>query len=579
MTNSFLRRTKVRTSTVASKKLSTTTHIAIRIITLMLVTVGFASLTQSLFGSHNDSTVASHRTLPSHTQDVESAPTRSFDQDTEFTDFSLETEGMRTADATAYAENDSTETPVAESRTSTQTSAPSPSAQNNTPLSETQGSNTERALSINNVAISLLAVQSTMFQTNHAHAAPRDSETRVTRGNSSRVRGGERSSIDLSGSIANVRTDSEDETYIEEEEAAVELDVFQEDEQAENESIEEYPESHSEDSITDEARYAAAAPTRSLARAASPSLASSIQAWIYPGNPACNAHAEFKDGRSIRVLKPEYFTVADSGALTLLTVATHGCNAFSAANAAEVRQYSAEQYVTISSNASRMSALVTSPGRRQQAIDTLTRFVSEHQFTGVELDFEGYSHWSQADYDGFKIFVRDLGTALHADAKKLQVDAPPIGTEREQGYYLLTYSDLAELPIDQIVIMAYDYMYDHGSGTPIAPTDWVTTIVNRAKREIGDLDRIVIGIPSYGYQGATETYEPTLLTYAQMSGLPGFGSASRDPGSHERIWNQGSQSYIINDTHSMDAKRDHIQSLGIRHVSVWHLGGNQWFSR
>lgn len=67
----------------------------------------------------------------------------------------------------------------------------------------------------------------------------------------------------------------------------------------------------------------------------------SVQAWIYPGPPACDAQAEYADGRAIDVLKPEYFTVAADGSLRLLEEADLGCNGYSADNAAHVRSHSA----------------------------------------------------------------------------------------------------------------------------------------------------------------------------------------------------------------------------------------------
>src|SRR5450755_402705 len=70
-----------------------------------------------------------------------------------------------------------------------------------------------------------------------------------------------------------------------------------------------------------------------------------IQAWIYPGPPACSASTEMADGRTIDTLKPQYFTLNDSGTLAQIT---SGCNSYSVENAALVKGHSRQQFVTIS---------------------------------------------------------------------------------------------------------------------------------------------------------------------------------------------------------------------------------------
>src|SRR4030095_14095489 len=61
-------------------------------------------------------------------------------------------------------------------------------------------------------------------------------------------------------------------------------------------------------------------------------------AWIYPGPPTCNSAKEYKDGRVIDTLKPEYYTLNTSGTLILLTTANNGCNAYSQGNALEIKK-------------------------------------------------------------------------------------------------------------------------------------------------------------------------------------------------------------------------------------------------
>ena len=71
-------------------------------------------------------------------------------------------------------------------------------------------------------------------------------------------------------------------------------------------------------------------------------------AWIYPGNPACGASAEIVDGRKVHALKAEFFTIS-GGFLTLLDASNTRCNGYSPAYIGLLKQYSTEQYATVSS--------------------------------------------------------------------------------------------------------------------------------------------------------------------------------------------------------------------------------------
>ena len=303
-----------------------------------------------------------------------------------------------------------------------------------------------------------------------------------------------------------------------------------------------------------------------------------MQAWIYPGSPAHNADEEYRDGRKIHVLKPEYYTVNQYGNLMRLTVSNAGENAYSAANAANVKAYSQEQYVTVSANQAAMSALVRSSTKRTSAKNTLVSFVRTIGFTGVELDWEGYGEWTATDYTNYKTFVKLLGNALHMYGKKLIVDGPPIGNTTEQSYYRWRYEDFEFLPVNQVVVMAYDANSDDGAGTPVSPAWWMRDIAQWVLARISNPDRIAIGIPAYGYHGPTGGWNITIDTKAQSALFPRYTAATRDPESYEMRWTYNGISYFFQDTTSLNFKRQLLEDEGIRHVSVWHLGGNAWFT-
>ncbi len=305
-----------------------------------------------------------------------------------------------------------------------------------------------------------------------------------------------------------------------------------------------------------------------------------VMAWLYPGKPTCGARAEYTDGRSIDVLKPQYFSVGDGGALILLTEQSSGCNGYSPANVADLKKYSKEQYVTISSSdAGNMRMFLSDSINSSSNINTLVSFIVDNKLTGIELDFEDFGNWDAATYTEYKQVVTRLGNALHAQNKKLMIDGPATSNAVEEGWYIWRYADFTSLPVDQVVVMTYDYQFDQGAGQPVSPIPWIQSTIKWILSRFSNVARLSFGIPSYGYRATMGTQKFTLLTYDQMKMEPGFATAQRDAVSGEMTWQSGDTVYFYQDASSMTEKLSVIRVAGIRSVSVWHLGGNQWFSK
>ena len=300
-------------------------------------------------------------------------------------------------------------------------------------------------------------------------------------------------------------------------------------------------------------------------------------AWIYPGPPACNSANEYKDGRGIDTLKPQYYTLNTSGTLLQLTTTNDGCNAYSQENALGIKNHSIHQYVTVSGNTLSMDALVTSQAKMVQAVTTLKTFLDTVRFTGVEIDFEGFSDWTPQQYNGYKNFLLQLGDTLHQNGYKLMIDGPAILADAS-SHYQWRYEDFNTLPVDYIVVMEYDWQYVFGIGTPVAPLTQIQDVTKQIIEKITDINKIVIGIPSYGYHGQTGGDTITIDTNAQSQTYSGYATAKRDNASAEMMFTSAGVFYDYADSQTLNTKRSLIEDLGIKNISVWHLGGNQWFS-
>jgi len=304
-----------------------------------------------------------------------------------------------------------------------------------------------------------------------------------------------------------------------------------------------------------------------------------VMAWIYPGAPTCNAKREYADGRKIDILKPEYFMVDETGELILLTEKERGCNGYSAANVADIKKYSKEQYVTVSSSyAVSMGLFLTKTLDDATAVETLASFVVDNNLTGIEIDFEDFGGWDASMYEGYKQFVTALGDSLHKNSKKLMIDGPATTDATEEAWYVWRYADFNSLPLDRLVVMTYDYQFDQGVGQAVSPISWIQSTIKWTLSKFPDKKKISFGVPSYGYKGLAGTQKFSLLTYEQIKKEPGFETALRDPASFEMTWRNGENVYFYQDGESLSRKAETIQSSGINSISVWHLGSNLWFT-
>lgn len=312
------------------------------------------------------------------------------------------------------------------------------------------------------------------------------------------------------------------------------------------------------------------------------------QGWAFPDG-SIDASIDIAATR-FHGIKPVWYEVNSSGAVVLRNSSTYGVNFYyTAANAKLVRDNSTEQYVDVSlANATWMDTLCGSSTNRSSAISTLTQFCVDNDFTGVEIDFEDFANWTTAQYTNYKTFITELGDNLHINGLRLILCGPPIWNEtttstsnewtsrNSQGYYVFKYQDFDTLPVDYLCVMAYDYQYDMGAGSATSPLDWISDIVRFVKSKITNKERIIAGLPSAGYSGATGGYTIIGRTYDYLSGISGFGTATRDSASAELIWAVSGTSYVALDETSVNTKISLVESLGISRVSLWHVGQNKY---
>ncbi len=225
-------------------------------------------------------------------------------------------------------------------------------------------------------------------------------------------------------------------------------------------------------------------------------------------------------------------------------------------------------------------SIISNPGYRDNAINTILEQVNLGNADGVNIDFE-FPYAS--DRDLVNQFMSILADSLHLQGKELTIDVPAINwSDRFDPYTLAQVTD-------GLFIMGYDF---HWSGSdeagPVAPlTGWtynVTGSVQYWVTQSGNArDKIILGVPYYGYNWPTAGSNPHSSTTGTGNAVL-YQTAYYEALSYGRLWDDESQTpwyryqqsgqwyqtWYDDDT-SIGLKYDLVNSQDLQGAGMWAL--------
>jgi spore germination protein YaaH len=221
-----------------------------------------------------------------------------------------------------------------------------------------------------------------------------------------------------------------------------------------------------------------------------------------------------------------------------------------------------------------IQTILHDPNLVQRHVDAIVTLVLEEEFAGIDIDYENLT---ADDRDVFSRFIAQLADALHAEDKILSVDV--FAKESDEGYDARNLAqDYAALgrAADQVRLMAYDRHWQTSPAGPIAPLNWVRSVLSYAVSEIPK-HKIVLGLPTYGYNWIEDNGQ--LVSWQQAYGLSQkldvpvrWDPAAQSPwltyqdeqGVRRTIW--------FENTFSITTKLELAQSYDIGGVFLWLVG-------
>ncbi len=233
-------------------------------------------------------------------------------------------------------------------------------------------------------------------------------------------------------------------------------------------------------------------------------------------------------------------------------------------------------------SSSSISTLLSSPAYRTALVNNLLGQVESAGADGVNIDFEGVSG---SQKQNLSVFFWELADSFHTRIPGSHVTMATPAVDWQNAF---DYSELA-LAGEGLMVMGYDYHWS-GSGTtgPVAPLEgWGTYNVTWTVEDYlywtgYQRDKIILGVPYYGYEWPCAGPEPGSVTtgtgiaktfrvaepLAQSVGKL-WDTASSTPWYRFEVspWRQG----WYDDWQSAEAKYDLVNAEDLAGSGIWAL--------
>lgn len=218
----------------------------------------------------------------------------------------------------------------------------------------------------------------------------------------------------------------------------------------------------------------------------------------------------------------------------------------------------------------KLSPLFRNQKKRDILVEALAGRIEKLGVDGVDVDLEGII---EDDRDAFTLFLSTLSSRLKKSGLVMSVSVhAQTGNTAWDG---ILGQDLARIGkiADEVRVMAYDEHSADSQAGPIASYDWLGNVVAYNLKLISS-EKIVVGIPSYGYVWP-KSGNPKGLQFDEFNNyLVGKNYSSvRNKNSGEMVYESKDFSAWLSDSDAMVAKIEKLRSLGINKFVIWHLGG------
>ncbi len=217
-----------------------------------------------------------------------------------------------------------------------------------------------------------------------------------------------------------------------------------------------------------------------------------------------------------------------------------------------------------------LTPLFSDQTKRKKLVEDLVSEIVALNVDGIDIDLEGIEKEGRGN---FSLFLEELSESMKKNDLKMTVavhaQTGEVEWEGTEGQDLKRIGEIA----DEVRIMTYDNHSASSDPGAISPILWMIEVALYNSRMI-DKDKIVIGIPSYGYIWE-EGGDAQGLQFDEFNQyLKGTSfEDKRDLASGELVINSDSFTGWLSDSSAMIKKISFLRLLGFNKFIIWHLGG------
>ena len=231
-----------------------------------------------------------------------------------------------------------------------------------------------------------------------------------------------------------------------------------------------------------------------------------------------------------------------------------------------------------------ISSIVGNSANRQNTITNLLTIIKDANGDGVNIDFENVD---SSQKNNLTIFMKELATTFHEQlpGSQVTIDIPAVDWA---GSF-----DIAQLATytDGLVIMGYDYHYKRSEKAgPVSPLTsgeiWesyniTSTVQNYKQKSNQQSNKIILGLPYYGYDWITSNHRVPSTTLNQGKAKT-YSDIQKELGGTTPLWDEHSQTpyYLYGNYRqvwyenavSLKKKYELVQTEELGGIGIWALG-------
>lgn len=255
-----------------------------------------------------------------------------------------------------------------------------------------------------------------------------------------------------------------------------------------------------------------------------------------------------------------------------------------------------------------IASFLTNEKAHLKFFENLDSLILAYPISGINIDIEYTGDSSQNLRAAFSTFIHKLSWYLDTKYNNLQLSVDVYATAASNAQSLWDIPAVSE-SVDYIIVMAYDFHYRNSEQAgPVAPlfsedSNWNKDINQNLKLFLDQAPRekILLGIPFYGYGWRTDSKKPDANTYENTGFTVSYKKAknllalSEGQVSEEQIWDgashiqkffddntlspyityeQDGELYTIyyEDPQSIAYKLEYARQLDLAGIAIWALG-------